>query len=193
PQAPSSSLPAEADGPFVGRGDEIAALKRYLAQTDRGRPVVAFLHGPSGIGKTTLVERFVGELRAAERAVALKGRCYERGTVPFKASDSLVASLSRYLRRLTSADAAEVLPRDIMALAHLFPVLRRVDVVAMARRRTQPPSDRKELRRRAFAALKELLCRLADRAPLLLFIDDLQWGDLDSAQLMAELISGDEA
>ncbi len=189
----SSSVPAEPDAPFVGRADELVALRRHLGETDRGRPVVTLVQGPSGIGKTTLVERFIAEVRADRDAVVLKGRCYEREAVPFKAFDSLIDALSRHLRRLPGVEAAEILPRDILALAHLFPVLKRVDVVAAARRRAGLPLDRQEIRRRAFSALKELLCRLADRAPLLLFIDDLQWGDMDSAQLISELIAGADA
>ncbi|MFI5306103.1 MAG: serine/threonine-protein kinase PknK, partial [Polyangiales bacterium] len=189
----ASSVPVDADAPFVGRSDELSALRRHLAETDRGQPVVTLIQGPSGMGKTTLVEHFLAEQREQGRAVVLRGRCYERETMPFKAWDSLIDSLSRHLRRLPAVDAAEILPRDILALGQLFPVLRRVEVVAGARRRTGLPQDRKELRRRAFTALKELLCRLADRAPLLLFIDDLQWGDFDSAQLLSELIRGSDA
>jgi hypothetical protein len=191
--ATTSSIPAEPDAPFVGRAAELSALGRHLAHTDRGKPVVTFVHGPSGLGKTTLVEHFVTQLRDDARAVALKGRCYEREAVPFKAFDSLIDALSRYLRRLPAVEAAELLPRDVMALAQLFPVLRRVEVVANARRRSIMPSDRQALRKRAFAALKELLVRLADRSPVVLFIDDLQWGDVDSANLIAELVRGPDA
>ncbi len=190
---PRPSVSPELIPTLVGRKTQLEALDQALAATDANHPVLVLVHGDSGMGKTVLVESFLAGLRTRGETVVLKGACYERESVPFKAFDSLIDTLSRYLRRLSPVRAAELIPRDVQALAQLFPVLRRVDVIKEARRRTPLPTDPQELRRRAFVALKEMFSRIADRHPLVLFIDDLQWGDVDSARLIADLLQGPDS
>ncbi len=75
------------------------------------------MSGLSGIGKSTLVRRFLRNL-VNERpdVVVLAGKCYELESVPFKAFDSLVDALRRWLRGL-SFDAADALtPRHAARL-----------------------------------------------------------------------------
>ncbi len=182
--------------PFVGRERQLEALHAAFQDVDRrDAPITVEVRGRSGIGKTALIERFLAQLRqvhASGRAVILSGRCYERESVPYKAFDSLVDALTRYLRRLPRVEAAGLMPRDIHELARVFPVLERVPAVSEVPRRAFAVPDHQEVQRRAFKALKELLARISDRYPLVLHIGDLQWGDEDSARLLVELLSPPE-
>jgi tetratricopeptide (TPR) repeat protein len=177
------------EAPFVGRERELAALCDAFNATRKGHPVVVHIRGESGAGKSALVHRFLDQLAIEPLLVILTGRCYEQESVPFKALDSLIDSLSAYLRRLSPADVQAVLPRDIQTLARVFPVLRQAPAVAMAPASGPAPVEAHEVRRRAAGALRELLARIGDRHPLVLAIDDLQWGDTDSASLLGDLLS----
>jgi serine/threonine protein kinase len=184
------SSPGEAS--FVGRRTQLDELRTAYRASAMSLGVV-MLHGRSGMGKSALAARFLAEL-ASEDALVLSGRCYERETVPFKAVDSVVDELRHWLSRLPEGDVAALLPPDIGALARVFPVLADVDDREGHGRkygapRTDDHIEPHELRRRAFAAMKELLGNIARGHRLVVHIDDLQWCDADSVQLLAALFA----
>ncbi len=176
---------------LFGRERELAALLAAFADVGRGLAVVVSVHGASGTGKTGLLRGFLEGLAAAGDGalpVVLAGRCYEREFVPYKAGDSLIDALARHLGRAGPDAAAGLLPPDIHALASLFPVLGRVEAVALAPRTAPAAPDPRERRRRAFLALREVLVRLGRERSLVVCIDDVQWGDVDGAVLLAEVM-----
>lgn len=172
---------------IVGRASQLQALQDSWKTVRDGQAQCVFVKGRSGTGKSTLVEAFI-ERAKRNGAVVLQGRCYEMESVPFKAIDGLVDSLVSHLRHLPRAEAEALMPRDIHALAKLFPVIGQVDAVAALPRRQIDGADRQEVNRRAIGALRELLSRMGDRCPLVVYIDDLQWGDEDSAALLTDLL-----
>jgi serine/threonine protein kinase len=174
---------------FVGREPHLATLMAAFERAKAGKVSVVFVHGYSGMGKSALVRCFANELIRGAEAVVLRGRCYERESVPYKAFDDIIDSLSRYMMRLPSEEASELLPRNIHSLARLFPVLKRVRAIANARQPLHPATDPHELRNQAFGAFKDLLLRLSDWHALVINIDDLQWADTDSARLLSYLLS----
>ena len=173
---------------FVGRREHLAKLNAGFSETMQGNMCVVVVEGRSGIGKTALVKRFLTVLAHTHAdVITLKGRCYEFESVPYKGLDALLDELSQYLQRLPSSKVEALLPRDAFLLPKLFPVLGRVSAISSAPVRSALVPDAQELRQRTFMALRELLARLADRQPVVIWIDDLQWGDRDSSTFLAEL------
>ena len=178
---------APADDIVVGRSEHLRVLWKSFDAARAGVPVALFLHGRSGMGKSTLLAKFIQELQS-EQVILLSGRCFLQESVPFKAFDSLIDQMADYLRNLPERDVDAILPRDTPALARIFPVLRKVPVIDAHQGINVNAMDQHELRRRAFLALRKLLSRLADRAPVILIVDDLHWSDHDSVLLLTELL-----
>jgi serine/threonine protein kinase len=173
---------------FAGRREELHKLSRGLATVAGGDTAITLVCGDSGIGKSTLIHRFLEQERSRHtRLVVLQGRCYDRETVPYQAIDSLIDNLSRHWCRLTPIRAAELVPREASLLPRLFPVLGRVPAVASAPR-SLDIVNLQELRTRAFAALRETLQRLGERSLLVLFLDDMQWADSHTLVLLSDLM-----
>ncbi len=186
PSLATATVQRTSSGPFVGREAQLATLHRALLDA-RHHGVAVFVRAASGMGKSALVARFLQD--AAGGALVLAGRCHEREQVPFKTLDTLIDALTTALLKLDPDELTLLLPRDIGALARLFPVLRRVPAIAEPALRRFQAIDPQEARRRAFAALRYLLGQLAARQPVVVYVDDLQWGDADSAGFLGDLIA----
>ena len=176
---------------FVGRTRQRAALRAaWDGRSDDGATLV-FLSGPSGMGKSTLADLFLGDL-ADQGATVLRGRCFERDTMPFKAFDAVLDLLHQRLRKADAQSVHALLPRYVGELLSLFPVLARVPAFAAAGTGPGAP-DPQERRRRGFVAVRDLLARMAEREPLAVVVDDLQWADPDSVVLLRELVRRPDA
>ncbi|HEV3144733.1 MAG TPA: protein kinase, partial [Gemmataceae bacterium] len=199
-KAIASITPVEVEAPspgghrLVGRDQQLTALNDAVRTLQRrNEPLTVFISGRSGEGKTSLSEHFLAPLRSDSRFAVMSGRCYDRESVPFKALDSLIDALSSYLRSLPREDAALLIPDDVGTLVQVFPVLQRVDVVAKASDARVAELDGQQVRQRAFRALRSLLTRISRRAQIVWFVDDLQWGDADSAEALFEVLRPLEA
>ena len=187
PEAPDRPEPGR-PMPLIGRASHLHVLDLAFTGLTRRRTQSIFVFGRTGTGKTTLIRSFLNGLSAHDEAIVLSGRCYERESVPYKALDSLIDALARHLKGLSARKVGALLPPDASYLARLFPVMAGVPTLSAARRAAPELPDQQEVRRRAFAGLREMLTRLGEKVPLVLAIDDLQWGDVDSAILLSDLL-----
>ncbi len=176
---------------LVGREHEMAELGLALERTRRGERQLVRVYGASGCGKSALVDRFLDQVGESD-CLILRGRCYERESVPYKALDPIMEQLARLLAR-SDVDALRTLATGDTALAaRIFPSLHRLE------REPDGAGERRsgvsfELRQRAFAAVRRLFERLARTSTVVIFIDDLQWGDADSVPLLDELVADPRA
>jgi tetratricopeptide (TPR) repeat protein len=180
----------DAERGFFGRHSEVAALWAAFREAEEGRTIVAHVRGMSGAGKSALVEQFLDQVDnqplpvGRPQALVLRSRCYEREAMPFKALDGVVDALSRHLAHANDFEVSNLLPTDIAALVQLFPVLERLRAVQHLLSVRSGGGDAVDNRQRAESALRELFSRIAARRPVVIWIDDLQWGDLDSAGIL---------
>ncbi len=193
-QRPATREAVGADGSarlLFGRDEQVHSLQAAFEAVTGGQTVTVRVGGAAGMGKSTLVQRFLDDLQRSGDAEMLSGRAYERESVPYKAVDSLVDALARLLIRIEEVEGPLEAPRHAAALARLFPVIRLVP--SLSGLPEVPVDDAQRVRGHAFGALRELVSTLARRRPLVLYIDDVQWGDVDSVALLHEVMRAPHA
>jgi len=188
---PRASVPRPTDGivSLFGRDAERAQLRKAYDEVEQGGAAVVHVRGVSGSGKSALVERFLVELeqnegRSASPSLILRGRCYERETVAFKALDAVLDALVQQLSREDDVEVSHTLPREVQALVQLFPVMTRLSAVQRLLRPSVPALAKPHAREEAESALRDMFARLGSRRSVIVWIDDLHWGDADSARIL---------
>lgn len=181
------------DEAFVGRERELALLDEALRESRDGHPVLATVTGVSGVGKSTLLERFLSWARSEHQALVLRSRCHHQETVRHKAVDGVVDALSRYLMTLGDDRLREISPRWLPSLITVFPVLGRVSFPFDLVDDDEVLTDPGEIVRTAAVALRTLLANLAENRPLVISIDDLQWSDRAGIPFLKSVLASPES
>jgi DNA-binding CsgD family transcriptional regulator/tetratricopeptide (TPR) repeat protein len=162
---------------LVGRGAELALLSKTIDEAANGSGRAAFIAGEGGIGKTRLATA------AAEHAAkggwnVVVGRAYPVETgVPYALfSDALIPLVSKLdpatLSVLTRGNAAD--------FGYLFPNLR-----GSAREdRASSGADASEIKARLLWSFTQFLGRLSAKQPLFILLENLQWADASSLELL---------
>ena len=163
--------------PLVGRGEELALLSKTMDEAARGAGRSIFINGEGGIGKTRLA------LAAAERAakknwhVAI-GRAYpvESGVPYALFSDAFLSLVSKLepatMSLLTRGGASD--------FGTVFPYLSALGPQDHA----SAGADPAEIKARLLWSFTQFLSRLSSRQPLLIVLENLQWADESSLELL---------
>ncbi len=197
---PSTATRDRAETPLVGRAQEQDTLLERWTRARNGAGQCVLVTGEPGIGKS----RLVGELRArvaAERHTFLECRCSPT------AQNGALHPVIELLRRLVAGQAAGM-PGDAstsrrleallashgLPLAEAMPLLGALasipisgvpDLTAQYAPLAVPPQRQKEL---TFETVLSLVFAMAEQAPVLLLVEDLQWADPSTLELLAALV-----
>lgn len=177
-KAPARPVRAQAPSPvpstdlaFVGRADELTRLMAAYHAACQGRTQVVILEGEAGIGKTRLAAEFL-RWATAQGADILAGRAFETGgELPYQPLAELLRhqlEQEQSLTDLLSTTWLTELSRLLPEVRDRYPDL------------PQPDANHVTAQSRLLESITRLGQALAERAPLVLFLDDIQWADLPS-------------
>ena len=166
---------------FIGRVGELTRLKAALAAATAGTGRTVIVGGEAGIGKTRLLEQFMAAARV-DGARVLGGACIEfsgRG-LPYA---PFVEALGSLVRSVEAARLPALLGPGRRGLARLLPELDERATEAAV----EPDTDRGG-QARLFELVLDVIERISQSAPLVLVVEDLQWADDDTRDLLAFLL-----
>ena len=159
---------------FIGRGEEFSACYALWERARTGTPRHVLVRGESGIGKTTLVERFTTAV-ALEGASIARVQCYllER-ELPFGVIGGLVSRL------LDLPGASATPPPQLAELARLIAKVRQRYPSLPAPLQTEGESARIMFAEGVMA----LVAALAEEHPVVLVVDDIHLADATSLAVL---------
>jgi DNA-binding SARP family transcriptional activator len=172
----SSQAPRLKQPVLAGREAETAALRDAWGRAVAGDPRLIMIIGEAGIGKTALAEDLAAEADETG-ATVLRTRCYEAERSLFL--QPIVEAMAPVAARMTASALQQMLGEHGPAAAALLP-----EVAALL---GPPPAWRagpEMERRRSFQAAAAFLAGLAERVPVLLVVDDLQYAGQSTAEFI---------
>jgi tetratricopeptide (TPR) repeat protein/tRNA A-37 threonylcarbamoyl transferase component Bud32 len=162
--------------PLVGRDAEIQKIRGFLREARTGEGMAVCVAGEAGVGKTRLLEELQQACRR-EGARVIVSPCLFGGTTSsyFPFAEAFRHYFS--LRGVTGAAALQTFLFDrAPRLGGSLPVLNRFLRFTFA---SNGPTSEEEL----WEVLDQLVAFIAEERPLVLMIEDLQWGDDASIRL----------
>lgn len=172
---------------FVGREAELAQVGARWRQVCAGSGQFVLVEGEAGIGKSRLVREFAGKIVQPHRVIACQG-AEQFAEQPFHAARQIVRSALGMQSRARSEVATQELSAALDAAASLGVEARQlvgdmlgVPVPDGATRPLLPPERRRQL---LLEALAGWMLDLANEEPVLLVVDDVQWIDASTVELL---------
>lgn len=178
--SPPASPPGAGGAAPVGRGSELESLALLQARAAAGERQMVFITGEPGIGKTTLLNAFLLGL-PPEGVLVLRGQCVEQsghGEPYLPLLEGLRCLCESAEGQPVTALLARRAPTWLLQMPGLFPD---AELAALQQRTVGANQDR------MLRELCEALEHLSVERPVVLALEDLQWSDLSTINLVSML------
>jgi DNA-binding CsgD family transcriptional regulator/tetratricopeptide (TPR) repeat protein len=171
---------AGTSGQLVGRARELAVLRERLAAAAAGRAQAALVRGDPGLGKSRLLAELAAEAEVGGARVLRGGASDAEGMPPYL---PLLEALSAHARVADPTALAGQIGASGPVLAAVLP-----ELAAPVGASAGYPLPPEQARLRLYQAFGDFLSAIAAEAPLLLLLDDLQWADPATLDLLPWLL-----
>jgi class 3 adenylate cyclase/tetratricopeptide (TPR) repeat protein len=162
---------------FVGRTSELEQLNGVLRELAPGSVQAVSVVGNAGIGKTRLIEEFV--MRCAESdAEIYRGSCENyRKLSPLQPFVQMLQQLFGIRNHMTAEQASSVVLAFLNGRGEHLSRHAEALLLLLSLREPTQATDTLRMQRAILTALSEVFACLDSSKPLLLVIDDWQWAD----------------
>ncbi|MFH2034330.1 MAG: protein kinase [Candidatus Margulisiibacteriota bacterium] len=173
--------------PLIGRQKEIAKLKENWIDTKKGKGRFVLVDGVSGSGKTRLVHELINILKM-EKSIVVSGKSTEEQTLPFKPFQQAVDEYLAYVNARPAAERGPLLAGLKGSIKEFAPLLKNFSPRMSELLGDVPAVFIENAQEVMFNAVERLFCEMASQSKgLLLFIDDVQWLDESSHNVISRL------
>jgi predicted ATPase/signal transduction histidine kinase/tRNA A-37 threonylcarbamoyl transferase component Bud32 len=177
---------------LIGRETELAAIKELINRTKSGHGNICLIAGEAGIGKSRIVEE-IKSLVYEKNELFISGRCIncqnKTPYQPFKdAIDDYLSKLERWENE-TKYEEVDRLKNRWVDLGEIIIRLNSRLEKYIGVPKMLPPLEAERENQRFLMVLADFFCSLASPGTIcVLFLDDLQWADEGSLNLLEELL-----
>ncbi|TWT79812.1 Serine/threonine-protein kinase PrkC [Planctomycetes bacterium CA13] len=170
--------------PIVGREEELIAGQQWIDKIFDGNVGRLHVEGPPGIGKSRLLDELENYVKGKRWGQVFRAKCRRGEDHPLQAFDQICDAIAtRYMK--SDREKMEVDPVSAEILHRVFPVLHNAVRASMSADPARKVSERLD----ALEAGARLSEELRIVGPLVLIIDDSQWADRDSLNVLDRLQS----
>lgn len=187
---------------FVGREKELQTLKTAFAETQKGLGKLVLVAGEPGSGKTALIREFINHIQTENKVLTAISECTDKeglnAYASFKdvllelnvnAASQADVSGKKELKNKLKSFIAETGPKWVGFIPIIGSIAAAgIETVQSAQRHFGKEAEKTAQSEQEITEIVENeLRRLAEKQPLIVFLDDLQWSDNASLNLLYKL------